>query len=83
MSVTDPTLTRHADGRVTVEWPDPPRRSYEVAHEVIQGWVDTINARRARDEAIIDYTAKRLLGHCAVPRVDIDAIIAAADLGTP
>ena len=47
------------------------------------GWRDgqaaLLVGRRGRDEALIDYTAKRLLGHCAVSRADIEAIIAAAE----
>ena len=44
MNVSDPTLTRHEPyGRITVQWPDPPRPSYDVSHEVIEQWVDTLN----------------------------------------
>ena len=40
----DPVLTRHEPyGTITVEWPDPPRPSYDVAHEVVAEWVDTLN----------------------------------------
>lgn len=35
MNVTDPTVTRNADGSLTVEWPDPPRDSYLVSHEAL------------------------------------------------
>ena len=38
-----PTLTRHNDGSITAEWPDPPRPSYEVAHEVLVEYVDQLN----------------------------------------
>jgi hypothetical protein len=59
---SDPVITRHDDGRLTVEWPDPPRPFYDVAlfydvaHDVIQQWVNDLNERRARDEAIIRAT---------------------------
>ena len=43
MSVTKPTLTRHADGSITAEWPDPPRPTYEVAHEVLVEYVEQLN----------------------------------------
>ena len=36
---TEPTFTRHADGSITAEWPDPIRPSYEVAHEVLVQWL--------------------------------------------
>lgn len=42
--VSDPTFTRHEPyGTITVEWPDPPRRSYEVAHAVLAQYVETLN----------------------------------------
>ena len=46
-----------------------------------EGLADAAAEQRARDEAIIDYTVKRLLGHGVVSRGDIDAIIAAAEQG--
>ena len=39
----DPTITRNDDGTLTVGWPDPPRRTYEVAHEALQFLVDDYN----------------------------------------
>ena len=85
MSVTEPIVTRHDDGRLTVEWPDPPRPSYEVSHEVIQMFVDAFNDRRARDEAVIQQTWKLARPKTAsgAPAV-IARIIAAVDKdGTP
>ena len=39
----DPTITRHDDGTLTVGWPDPPLRTYEVAHEALRFLVDDYN----------------------------------------
>jgi hypothetical protein len=41
----EPALTRHSDGTLSVVWPDPPRPSYMVSHEVIQRLVDDNNKR--------------------------------------
>jgi hypothetical protein len=39
-----PTITRADDGTFSVRWPDPPRSTYECAHEVVQMFVDGHNA---------------------------------------
>ena len=39
----DPTITRHDDGTLTVGWPDPPLRTYEVAHEALRFPLDDYN----------------------------------------
>ena len=54
MTNHDPIITRHEDGRVSVEWPDPARPFYPVSHDLIQMFVDIHNDQRARDERIID-----------------------------
>ena len=76
-----PVFTRHQDGVVTIEWPDPPSAAYPVAGEVIQGWVDFYNSRRARDEAIILATIEWGGHPCLDPVTgpDFDEIIVLAE----
>jgi hypothetical protein len=40
----EPFFTQHDTGHITAHWPDPARDSYEVAHEIVQQFVDTHNA---------------------------------------
>ena len=40
---SEPTFTRHADGSITAEWPDPPRPFYEVSHELLVQWLADLN----------------------------------------
>ena len=39
----EPTITRNEDGTLWVSWPDPPRPTYEIAHEALQFLVDDYN----------------------------------------
>lgn len=55
----EPTLTRHDDGTLTVAWPDPPRRTYEVAHEALQSLVDDYN------EVVLELRRHRDIAECA------------------
>lgn len=41
--MSDPTITRNDDGTLSISWPDPPRPTYEVAHEALQFMVDDYN----------------------------------------
>ena len=52
--MSDPTITRNDDGTVTIRWPDPPRRTYEVAHEALQLMVDDYNAEVVERERLRD-----------------------------
>ena len=63
MTVSDPTFTRQPDGTVTVEWPDPPRRSYEVTHELLIEWMETFNAL-VRARAALDLLAEAYRDDC-------------------
>ena len=61
----DPTITRHDDGTLTVGWPDPPLRTYEVAHEALRFLVDDYNEVVERvatlERALSDSTRRELL----------------------
>ena len=55
MTPDAPTITRHEGDdhpTYTVEFPDPPRASYEVAHDIIEQHVDLLN-RVAQLEAFV------------------------------
>jgi len=43
MLVTDPTVTKVGKWHLQVEWPDPPRATYEVAHEVLAELIEMVN----------------------------------------
>jgi len=56
MTPDAPTITRHEGddhATYTVEFPDPPRASYEVAHDIIEQHVDLLN-RVAELEAFLE-----------------------------
>ena len=52
----EPFFTQHDTGHITAHWPDPTQDSYEVAHEIVQQFVNTHNAmvdlKRWKGEAL-------------------------------
>jgi len=82
--VHEPTVTRHADGHLTIQWPDPPRPWYKFSHQLIQEWVDTYNARLERDHEIVDAALNWAdWDGYPQPTPDYEAIIAAVDQRQP
>lgn len=54
----EPVITRNEDGTVSIEFPDPPRRTYEVAHEVLVEVVEAINLAARLRLLLIDAEAR-------------------------
>lgn len=72
-SVSEPTVTRNADGTATLNLPEHPLPFYPVSTELLQEWVDVINenvrlkalltrAGAGRPTSCQDYTTSRRRG---------------------